>query len=119
MFQSARREAKSGSETVRRSKTQIASCESNTFDPSPASTRSAVIRASRSTTAPVVVVDAVRSPFGRRSGGLANLHANELLATVLEALLGRALIPERLTAERTQGLSVKGEPLRRLQASGQ
>ena len=36
-----------------------------------------------------VIVDAVRSPVGRRRGGLAGLHANELLGDVLSSLLTR------------------------------
>jgi acetyl-CoA C-acetyltransferase len=39
--------------------------------------------------APVVVVDAVRSAVGRRNGTLANTHANEILGTVLAALVER------------------------------
>jgi acetyl-CoA C-acetyltransferase len=40
-------------------------------------------------TADVVIVDAVRSPIGRRNGGLAHMHAADLLAAVLNALLER------------------------------
>jgi acetyl-CoA C-acetyltransferase len=41
------------------------------------------------TTAPVVVVDTVRSAVGRRNGTLAHTHANETLGTVLSALVAR------------------------------
>lgn len=37
----------------------------------------------------VVVVDAVRSPLGRRNGSLAGVHAVDLLGTVLKALMTR------------------------------
>ncbi len=37
----------------------------------------------------VVIVDAVRSPIGKRNGGLAHKHANELLGDVLLGLLRR------------------------------
>ena len=37
----------------------------------------------------VVIVDAVRSPAGRRKGGLASIHAADLLGTVLRALIDR------------------------------
>lgn len=37
----------------------------------------------------VVIVDAVRSPIGKRNGGLATTHSNELLGAVLSALLER------------------------------
>jgi acetyl-CoA C-acetyltransferase len=40
----------------------------------------------------VVVVDAVRSPIGRRNGGLAHVHAVDLLADVLLGLLERTAI---------------------------
>src|SRR6266540_4575956 len=39
--------------------------------------------------APVVIVDAVRSAVGRRNGTLASTHPNELLGTVLSALVAR------------------------------
>jgi acetyl-CoA C-acetyltransferase len=38
----------------------------------------------------VVVVDAVRSPFGKRNGGLSTMHAVDLLGTVQRELLHRA-----------------------------
>jgi len=38
----------------------------------------------------VVIVDAVRSPIGRRNGGLSSVHPAELLASVQKALIGRA-----------------------------
>ena len=40
-------------------------------------------------TAPVVIVDAVRSAIGRRNGTLAHTHPNEILATVLASLVER------------------------------
>ncbi len=38
----------------------------------------------------VVIVDAVRSPIGRRNGGLSTMHPAELLATVQRALIERS-----------------------------
>jgi acetyl-CoA C-acetyltransferase len=38
----------------------------------------------------VVIVDAVRSPIGRKQGGLSSLHAAELLGTVLAGLISRS-----------------------------
>ena len=38
----------------------------------------------------VVIVDAVRSPIGKRNGGLAHKHSNELLGEVLAALIVRS-----------------------------
>ncbi len=47
--------------------------------------------------APVVVVDTVRSAIGRRNGTLAHTHANEILGTVLAALIERTGIdPARI-----------------------
>jgi acetyl-CoA C-acetyltransferase len=37
----------------------------------------------------VVIIDAVRSPAGRRGGGLATIHAADLLGTVLRSLVER------------------------------
>ncbi|MSY13884.1 MAG: steroid 3-ketoacyl-CoA thiolase, partial [Actinobacteria bacterium] len=37
----------------------------------------------------VVIVDAVRSPIGRRGGGLSTMHPAELLGTVQKALVER------------------------------
>jgi acetyl-CoA C-acetyltransferase len=37
----------------------------------------------------VVVVEAVRTPIGRRRGGLASVHSADLLGTTLTALVGR------------------------------
>jgi acetyl-CoA C-acetyltransferase len=37
----------------------------------------------------IVIVDAVRSPIGRRGGGLSTMHPADLLATVLDALVAR------------------------------
>ena len=39
--------------------------------------------------AEVVIVDAVRTPVGRRNGGLSTVHPAELLGTALQALIGR------------------------------
>jgi acetyl-CoA C-acetyltransferase len=41
----------------------------------------------------VVIVDAVRTPFGRRDGGLAGDHSVELLGLVQQAVLQRAGLP--------------------------
>ncbi|WP_425550314.1 thiolase family protein [Actinomadura verrucosospora] len=38
----------------------------------------------------VVIVDAVRSPIGKRNGGLVHKHSNELLGDVLVGLLERS-----------------------------
>jgi acetyl-CoA C-acetyltransferase len=38
----------------------------------------------------VVVVDAVRTPIGRRGGGLSTMHSADLLAVVLAELIGRS-----------------------------
>ena len=38
----------------------------------------------------VVIVEAVRSPLGRRNGGLATVHPADLLATVQRAAVDRA-----------------------------
>jgi acetyl-CoA C-acetyltransferase len=38
----------------------------------------------------VVIVEAVRSPLGRRGGGLSTMHAAELLASVQKALIDRS-----------------------------
>jgi acetyl-CoA C-acetyltransferase len=43
----------------------------------------------------VVIVDAVRSAIGKRNGALAQVHSNELLGTVLTAVLSRNNIPGR------------------------
>jgi acetyl-CoA C-acetyltransferase len=40
----------------------------------------------------VVIVDAVRSPIGRRNGGFADVHAADLLADVLTGLLARTAV---------------------------
>jgi acetyl-CoA C-acetyltransferase len=37
----------------------------------------------------VVIVDAIRTPVGRRNGGLSTVHPAELLGTALKALIGR------------------------------
>ena len=38
-----------------------------------------------------VIVDAVRTPIGRRNGGLSTVHPAELLATVQGGLVGRVV----------------------------
>ncbi len=38
----------------------------------------------------VVIVEAVRSPIGKRRGGLSSLHASDLLGSVLQALIQRS-----------------------------
>ena len=38
----------------------------------------------------VVIVDAVRTPIGRRNGGLSNVHPAELLGQVQSAVLERS-----------------------------
>jgi acetyl-CoA C-acetyltransferase len=43
--------------------------------------------------AEVVIVDAVRTPVGRRNGALSGVHANDLLGTVQRAVVARAGIP--------------------------
>src|SRR6185312_8984820 len=41
----------------------------------------------------VVVIDAVRTPIGRRNGGLRGLHSADLLANVLAEVVRRSGIP--------------------------
>src|SRR5262249_61001102 len=38
----------------------------------------------------VVIVEAVRSPIGRRNGGLSTIHSADLLASVLSGLVERS-----------------------------
>lgn len=38
----------------------------------------------------VVIVDAVRTPIGRRNGGLSTMHSIDLLGTVQQEVLSRA-----------------------------
>jgi acetyl-CoA C-acetyltransferase len=40
----------------------------------------------------VVIVDAIRTPFGRRHGGLATMHSIDLLALVLDELVRRSSV---------------------------
>lgn len=47
----------------------------------------------------VVIVEAVRSPVGRRNGGLSTLHPAELLATVQRALIDRVGIDPALVGQ--------------------
>src|ERR1700752_2498304 len=41
------------------------------------------------TDSPVVIVDAVRTPIGRRGGGLSSVHPAELLGVVQQAVIER------------------------------
>jgi acetyl-CoA acyltransferase len=50
-----------------------------------------------------VIVEAVRSPIGKRNGRLAGLHPVDLLATVLQALLQRAGIDPALVDDHITG----------------
>ena len=43
----------------------------------------------------VVIVEAVRSPVGRRNGGLAGVHSNDLLGAVLADVVARAGVDPR------------------------
>jgi acetyl-CoA C-acetyltransferase len=54
----------------------------------------------------IVIVDAVRSPVGRRNGPLAGAHANDLLGTVLDAAVGRVGI-DPATYDRILGACVQ------------
>lgn len=47
----------------------------------------------------VVLVDAVRTPFGRRGGGLARLHAIDLLGATQSALFTRTRIDPSRTGQ--------------------
>ena len=47
----------------------------------------------------VVVVDAVRSPIGRKGGGLSTMHPADLLAAVLNALLARTGVDPSLVEQ--------------------
>lgn len=47
----------------------------------------------------VVIVEAVRSPIGRRNGGLSTMHPAELLATVQRALIDRVGIDPALVGQ--------------------
>jgi acetyl-CoA C-acetyltransferase len=47
----------------------------------------------------VVIVEAVRSPLGKRNGGLATVHPAELLATVQQALIERSGIDPALVGQ--------------------
>ena len=38
----------------------------------------------------VVIVEAVRSPIGRRGGGLSSMHSADLLGSVLKELIDRS-----------------------------
>ncbi len=46
----------------------------------------------------VVIVDAVRTPIGRRNGGLSTVHPAELLGSVQKALIDRTGIDRRRSA---------------------
>src|SRR5688500_5992053 len=47
----------------------------------------------------VVVVEAVRTPVGKRNGGLSSVHAADLLAGVLRALVERSKIDPELVEQ--------------------
>ena len=42
------------------------------------------------------IIDALRSPTGRRGGGLARVHPADLGAHVLKAIVERSVAPNRL-----------------------
>jgi acetyl-CoA C-acetyltransferase len=51
----------------------------------------------------VVIVDAVRTPIGRRNGGLSSVHPGDLLGTVQKALLERTGIDPALVGQVVTG----------------
>jgi acetyl-CoA C-acetyltransferase len=51
----------------------------------------------------VVIIDAVRTPVGRRNGGLSGVHPAELLGTALTALVGRTGIDPGLVGQVVSG----------------
>lgn len=51
----------------------------------------------------VVIIEAARSPLGRRNGGLATMHPADLLATVLKATIDRAGIDPTLVGQAIGG----------------
>jgi acetyl-CoA acyltransferase len=54
--------------------------------------------------ADAVIVEAVRTPVGKRNGGLSGVHPAELSAQVLNALVGRAGVdPAILSADPEPG----------------
>ncbi|MFN8035615.1 MAG: steroid 3-ketoacyl-CoA thiolase [Acidimicrobiia bacterium] len=55
----------------------------------------------------VVVVEAVRSPMGRRNGGLSTMHPADLLATVQRAAVDRAGIDPRSVGQVVAGCVTK------------
>ncbi|MFN8024780.1 MAG: thiolase family protein [Acidimicrobiia bacterium] len=57
----------------------------------------------------VVIVDAVRSPLGRRDGALASVHPVDLAATVVKGLLGRAGVAPRVDEVMLGSASPVGE----------
>ena len=61
----------------------------------------------------VVIVDAVRTPIGRRGGGLASMHPAELLGIVQKALIDRTGIDRSTLADIIRRMLKKGLILRR------
>ena len=51
----------------------------------------------------VVIVDAVRTPVGRRNGSLSTVHANDLLGTVQRAVIDRTGINGRYNIRLSYG----------------
>ncbi|MEI6403894.1 MAG: steroid 3-ketoacyl-CoA thiolase, partial [Actinomycetota bacterium] len=47
----------------------------------------------------IVIVDAVRTPIGKRGGGLSTLHPAEVLATVQKAIIERSGIDPALVGQ--------------------
>ncbi|MFM7687791.1 MAG: steroid 3-ketoacyl-CoA thiolase, partial [Actinomycetota bacterium] len=47
----------------------------------------------------IVIVDAVRTPIGKRGGGLSTLHPAEVLATVQKAIVERSGIDPALVGQ--------------------
>jgi len=54
-----------------------------------------------------VIVDAVRTPVGRRNGALKDWHASDLLARVLNALLGRTGVPAAVVDDVVAGCAAQ------------
>ena len=52
---------------------------------------------------PAYVIDAVRSPIGRRKGSLADIRADELAAQVLNGLVGRVEVDPGLVEDVQMG----------------
>ena len=69
----------------------------------------------------VVVVEAVRSPYGKRNGGLSGMHSIDLLGQVQKALIERSGIDPAIVMRegsmRVQALPATMEVLRRIKAA--